>query len=89
MYAYIRYFGGIQQWKNSNRPCIAEDTGVLNEWGTTDITSCAPWSDTPLSLGSSGWFSQYMSYEDSKDFLSKGIRMCPNFGWSLIYLSSI
>ena len=39
--------------------------------GGLPISRVAPLDQLlPLSLGSSGWFSQYMSYEDSKDFLS-------------------
>ena len=39
--------------------------------GPLPISRVAPLDQLlPLSVGSSGWFSQYMSYEDSNDFLS-------------------
>ena len=44
---------------------------LVNFNGGLPISRVAPLDQLlPLSLGSSGWFSQYMSYEDSKDFRS-------------------
>jgi len=46
-------------------------TATIDTLGGLPISRVAPLDQLlPLSLGSSGWFSQCMFYEDSKDFLS-------------------
>ena len=52
--------------------------------GGLPISRVAPLDQLlPLSLGSSGWFSQYMPYEDSKDFLSNNCSIRTRYLYTL------